>query len=291
MFERGLVCTDFKDGLYRLAQFVPQLEASGIKQLTFLHCMPAWQQKSATGVDTEAIEEAKSKLSKHLENSSSSIDVHIEISSARPLDVINNLISTRQIEVVILGNSARSALDEKLFGSVSANLAPHLSIPLMLMRPQLISVYTEEELALRCQHLWRSLLIPYNGSNESATLIEKVKNSIKNHLDGSLKQCILIWVIEDVSRDETVIKCRLEDAQEKLNLVKTDLESLGVEVFTEILQGDYYLEMVDAAITYDISAIATLNPSQQNWLEGIVSSRAKDFVKQCWFPLLFFPHK
>ncbi|MBR8830941.1 MAG: hypothetical protein N5P05_001881 [Chroococcopsis gigantea SAG 12.99] len=291
MFERGLICTDFKDGLYRLAQFVPQLEACGFKELTFLHCIPAWQQKSSTGIDRSALEQAKNKLSKGLEISPSEIDVKIEISSARPRDAIDHLINDRHIEIIFLGNSARNALDEKLFGSVSADLAPHLSIPLMFIRPQLISVYTEEELSLRSQHLFRSLLIPYNGNEESKILVESLKVIAKNNSQTSLKQCVLLWVVEDISRDESVRQSRLNEARQTLDKVKNDLETLELEVFTDIRQGDYYLETVEAGINYNISAIASLNPAQQNWLEMVVSNRAKEFVKQCWFPLLFFPHK
>ena len=72
-------------------------------------------------------------------------------------------------------------------GSTSNALARQTEQPLTIIRPQLITTYTKEELALRCQHLWRYLLIPYNDSKAANYLIEQIKKYAANRPEKLLK--------------------------------------------------------------------------------------------------------
>ena len=69
-------------------------------------------------------------------------------------------------------------LETRLFGSITISLTKVTSLPLMILRPQLISTYTEEELSLRCQHLWRYFLIPFNDENNDYYLIENSSTNL-----------------------------------------------------------------------------------------------------------------
>ena len=62
MFERALICTDLFDGLHRLVHCVPHLALSGLKQVIFLHSIPAWEQPTLAAVDQAKIDAAKEKL-------------------------------------------------------------------------------------------------------------------------------------------------------------------------------------------------------------------------------------
>lgn len=261
MFERCLICTDFSDGLYRLAEFVSSLAAGGIKQLTFLHSVPIWEEGEIPRVDKEAIASSQQRLQQLLKNIPQGVEVKIEVPSGRPLDTIPKVAKADKPDLIIIGTSPQSLLQEKLFGSTATALVKASLTPLLILRPQLISTYTREELDLRCQHLFRSLLIPYNASNSSKYLLPRLKEYAKKRSENSLKQCVIIWVVDEGGRREIPKDYQLQEAQEQLNQVKAELEELGLEVKTEVRLGNPYEQILAAASVNDISAIAIASDS------------------------------
>ena len=291
MFENCLICTDFTDGLHRLVDFVPDLASNGLRRIVFLHSISAWQDEQIANVDEGKIAEAKKRLDPALQNVPDGVDVQIEVLSGKPIDAILQLIDQYQIDVVFTGMPIRSTFEKRIFGSNTLDLAQSTSTPLMVLRPQLISTYTCEELSLRCQHLWRYLLIPYNDGQSAHYLLERVKETIDQQNNGAVKQCLLLWVIDDGGRNQELTEYHLQEAQEKLNTVKTELESLNITVTTEVRQGNPLQEILDAALHYDITAIAIACEYRNNLLEWTAPSLAKDVLSRSWFPLLYFSPK
>jgi len=260
MFERALICTDLFDGLHRLVHCVPHLALSGLKQVIFLHSIPVWEQPTLAAVDQGKIDAAKEKLSPALANIPDGMTVIVEISNRRR--------------------------------STSLAIAGITDIPLLIFRPQLLSVYTRDELALRCQHLWKHLLIPYDGSPDAIYLIEQIEKYAQTRSPGSFEQCLLLRVVENISRDPGVTECRLNDARQQLESVQVRLEKLGLQVQSEVRQGTPVLEVLTAAEENDISAIAVATSHRSNMLEWLAVRRInEDILHQLWFPLLFFSPK
>jgi len=292
MFQRCLICTDFSDGLYRLAEFASSLAASGMKQLIFLHSVPLWEEGGIPRVDDEAIAEAHTRLQQLLKTIPDGVEVKIEVPSGRPLDTIPRVAKAEKVDVTILGMPIQSLLQEKLFGSTTAGLAKSCLTPLLILRPQLITTYTREELDLRCQHLFRYLLIPYNGSNSSQYLLQKVKEYAQTRPDNSLQQCLLMWVVDEGGRREIPKDYQLREAQQKLDAVKAELEQLGLQVNTQVRLGNPHVEILDAAAVSDISAIAIASDNLGKLIEFPIRSFAGELMRRSWHPILLFPpHK
>jgi nucleotide-binding universal stress UspA family protein len=292
MFERALICTDLYDGLHRLVHCVPHLALSGLKQVIFLHSIPVWEQSTLASVDQAKINSAQEKLAPALKNIPDGMTVSVEISNRRPVDAVQEILAHHPIDVILMGNPMRGAVQEKLFGSTSLAIASITAIPLLIFRPQLLSVYTLDELALRCQHLWKHLLIPYDGSADAIYLIEQIEKYAQTCTPSSFDDCILVRVVENVSRDPSVTECRLNDARRELASVQARLEKLGLQVQIEVRQGTPVLEVLAAAADDDISAIAVATSHRSNLLEWLAVRRInEDILHQLWFPLLFFSPK
>jgi nucleotide-binding universal stress UspA family protein len=292
MFERALICTDLLDGLHRLVHCVPHLALSGLKQVIFLHSIPVWEQPTLATVDQAKVDAAKQKLSLALENIPDGMTVSVEISNRRPVDAVQEILSHHAIDVIFLCHPMRGAVQEKLFGSTSLAIASITDIPLLIFRPQLLSVYTLDELALRCQHLWKSLLIPYDGSADAIYLIEQIEKYASTRTPDSFEDCILVRVVENISRDPSVTECRLNDARQELESVQARLEKLGLQVRLEVRLGTPVLEVLAVAADDDISAIAVATSHRSNLLEWLAVRRInEDILHQLWFPLLFFSPK
>ncbi|MGF1489944.1 MAG: universal stress protein [Prochloraceae cyanobacterium] len=286
MFESCLICTDFSDGLHRLIHFVPNLAAGGLKQIIFCHSVPLWEEGEVPRIDREKMAEAEAKLSQALEEAPEGVEVKIEVVSGRPTETVPRLLEKYKIDVIMVGTPVRSLLTEKIFGSTTMGLAKLTSIPLLILRPQLISTYTVEELKLRSQHLWRYLLLPYNGTKLCNYALERVKEFARSKSGNSFKQCLVLWTVEDTSRNRLIVEQRIEEAKEKLKSVKAELEELGLTVTTELRQGNFVNEILDAALNYDISAIVTATNYQSNLLNWVIPSDMEDLLRCSWFPVL-----
>ncbi|MEL6437647.1 MAG: universal stress protein [Cyanobacteria bacterium J06621_8] len=291
MFQSCLICTDFTDGLYRLIDCVPNLAKCGLKKVVFFHSVPLWEDGEVPRIDEEKIEQGKNRLQKALKLATPEIEVQIEVLSGKPLDTIPRVLKKHEVEVIFTGSPIKNLLQEKFFGSTSAGLAKITTQPLNIIRPELITTYTREELALRCQHLWRYLLIPYNCSETARYLIEEIKRYAQDRPSNSLKQCMLITVIDDSGRKSVLAEQRVAEAESNLKAVKAELEALDLEVNTLVQVGNPLQEINAAALDYDISAIAIATDYRNSLLQWTVRSFANDMMRSSWFPVLLFSPK
>ncbi|MDJ0572990.1 MAG: universal stress protein [Pleurocapsa sp. MO_192.B19] len=291
MFQSCLICTDFTDGLYRFIDCVPELAQCGLKKIVFFHSVPLWEEGEVPRIDEEKVEQAQQRLQKALTNVPSELDVQVEVLSGKPLDTIPRVLKKHSIDVIMTGTPIKSLLQEKFFGSTSTGLAKITSQPLNIIRPELITTYTIEELALRCQHLWRYILIPYNDSETAHYLIEEIKKYASDRSENSLKQCMLMSVIDDCGRKSMLAEERAKEAEAKLKSVKAELEALDLEVNTLVKQGNPLQEITTAALDFDISAIAIATDYRNSLLQWTVRSFANDLMRTSWFPVLLFSPK
>jgi nucleotide-binding universal stress UspA family protein len=286
MFQHCLICTDFNDGLQRLVKFIPDLAKGGFKRIVFLHAVSVWEDERVASVDEERVIEAEKYFASILKDIPDGIEVKTEVTTVRYLDTILELVKTHAIDLILLGTPVQSNLEAKFLGSHTLELSKATKIPLMILRPQLISTYTNEELSLRCQHLWRYLLIPYDDSPASKYLVQHLKEYVINRSENAFQECLLIWVVEDGGRNVELTQYHLEKAQRKLDEVKQELENLNIAVHTQVCQGNPINEILKLAIDFDVSAIATSN-YRGNFLEWTVSSTAENLLERSWFPMLF----
>lgn len=289
MFERCLVCTDFSDRLDRLIHFIPDLAASGCTQLVFTHTVPLWEEGDMPRINQDGLDQAQARLAAATQNIPPGMDVQIEVLSGQPTETIPRLVSHYQSQVIILGTPNRSLARETLFGSTTVALARSASAPLMILRPQLILTYTREELRLRCQHLWRHLLIPYNGSEAADYLIHQLITIVQQPGEHHLQSCVLVWVITAAGgRRQFRYEVEEQIAQEKLGAVRAELEACGLRVETVVRSGDPMQELNEVALESDISAIATAYRSHGTFINWTVPNFANEILRQSWFPVLFF---
>lgn len=289
MFRHCLICTDFSDGLQRLAHFVPDLGRGGFKRVVFLHSVPLWEEGIVARIDEKKIAAARERLTPALQSVPEGMEVKLEISSGRPVEAILRAIAVYDIDLIFTGVPIRSVLEERIFGSTSRELTGLTATPLMIFRPQLIFTYTNEELALRCQHLWRYLLIPYNDSSAAQYLIECLKEQLRTGGENLPKQCLLLWVVDDGGRQKVLTAYRLQEAQEKLQALKAQLlAEFDLEIKVEVRQGNPPREIIEVASELDISAIAIASDGSDNLLQWTVGSVMSEVVHRCWFPLLAF---
>ncbi|NJM67099.1 MAG: universal stress protein [Acaryochloris sp. RU_4_1] len=294
MFHRLLITTDFTDGLHRLVNFIPALAQMGLEQVVFLHCVPLQADRNIPQVDVQRQAAAKAKLERALENCPSNLSVHIELptglsSVGARANAILAAVKKYQSELIVVGTSIHSLLNEKLFGSTTRELAQKTSVPLLILRPQLVSAYTDEELSLRCQHLLRYLLIPYDGSPSGQSVVNYIEAQAKNRPPQSLEACMLCWVLEKAGRKEVSLLPTAEDCTQLLQAQQQRLEALDLQVNIDVRQGNAIAEIQQVALDFDISAIVVSSKHFGRLWELSIPSFAGEMVRRSWHPILFIP--
>ncbi len=287
MFQRILICTDLGDGINRLVNFIPQLATAGIKQVTFLHSAPLDDDCEIPKEDQAAVQRAKDILAPAIAAQVPGIEVAVEVDSGGPKEAIITMVKKYDSELVLLGAPIRSLLTQKMFGSTSSALAHQLKRPLLIMRPPVVSTYMVQELKLRCENLFSSYLIPYDGSDSANHLLDEIKQQVTNNPNNCLKNCILVWVIEAGGRFP---KADPEGkAEATLAKAKADLEGVGLNVTTQVRRGALMDQIMTAATDEDISAIAISDRKTNRLLDWSVPSFGAQVLRQSWHPVLFFP--
>lgn len=288
MFRRLLVCTDLSDGLQRLVNFIPSLAIAGVQQVTFLHCVPLNESGAIPRVDQKKMDSARDRLSVAI--AQTSVDVQVVVESGRPTDTILRIAKEVESDLIVVGTPVRSLLAEKIFGSTAIALYERTPIPILALRPQLISTYTTEELALRCQHLFRHLMLPYDGSETAKYLIEQLKQLVSQP-NRVLQACFLSWVVDDVDRRGIPLEPKVQAAEAALAAVKAELISLNLQVETEVLLGLAVPEILKASVEPDISAIAVCHGARNQFLKMSVPSFTAELLRQSWHPVIYLPFK
>jgi nucleotide-binding universal stress UspA family protein len=133
--------------------------------------------------------------------------------------------------------------------------------------------------------------VPYDGSDTAKYAVERIKQYISANSGSTLKECLLCWVVEPTHRNPELQANELKVAEKELATVKPDLETLGLKVKTKVLVGNAVNEMLNMAIDYDISAIASSSRTLGKLIELSVPSFAGEVLRRSWHPVIYFPPK
>lgn len=289
MFQRALICTDFTDGIQRLAKFAPSLAAGGFQSLTFFHNVAVDTEREIPHIDPEVVAERKQRILDLLRGVPDTVEVSVDVQTGRASDNILKLAKKCQADVIFLGSPTRTMLEEKLFGSTTSWLSEKTQVPMLILRPQLISTYTTEELELRCNHLFRYLLIPYDGTQGGKNIINYIRNQVSNNPASVLERVRLLWVIDENIRRELQGDHPVAQAEEDLAQVQSELADLGLVVNTSVVEGDPMEQIMAAAEAHDIGAIAACSRGTSGLMKWSTPSFAREILRRSWHPVLFFP--
>ncbi|MGQ9837437.1 MAG: universal stress protein [Cyanobacteriota bacterium] len=296
MFKNLLIATDRQDGLQRFGKCLVDLHSGGLERITFVHSIP-WQEDNIRILEdiTPEIRLQQTQLQELLSDVPSGLEVQVLVQLSKPVDLILEAIQRYGSDLLITGMDTRNLLTEKLFGSTTINLLPKLKIPVMVMRPQLIAVFTLEELRLRSRHLFRCILVPFDFEEPRRQLLTHLGHLLSN-TSQSQSQCqsvTLLYVIDPSARHNQGVELeRLKrKAEADLAQVIAPLAKQihAVQLRTLVRVGSPLQEILATAADEDMTAIATASPNVGSFWEWSVRSLTGEILRRSWHPVLFFP--
>jgi nucleotide-binding universal stress UspA family protein len=286
MFQRLLICTDLNDGLQQLARCAPAFAATGVQQITFLYSTPIEETVGVPRIDETAVAAAKAAIERWLP-ATPGLDVKIEVQMGRITECISRTAQQYQSDLIILGTASKTNISEKLFGSTTLELAKKTTLPLLILRPQLLDVMLLEELELRCKYLFQRLLIPYNDSPAANYLVDQIAQRSQAH--HTVDRCTLCWVSPDRNWLSIPAAEQAKLIDQQLIPVETQLAAASITTQRAIHHGNALKGILATARDADISAIAIASNSLGTIAEWTTPSLTSELIRQSWYPLIFFP--
>ncbi len=294
MFSKVLVATDREDGLDRLTQCLQSLHQGGITHITFVHSLD-WEGDGIgpPGDMAPAIEEARRTLVEACTPIPEGLSMDVLVQVGKPSEVIKAAIKQFEPDVLLIGMAIRNLLVEKIFGSTTMELLPHVDVPVMIVRPQLIATLTLEELQLRCRHLFRTILLPCEFNKTSQQLATSIVEHMQNHSPHQVHTVLMVYVLDPSTRrnqTQPLDHLRQDYTQKLEDLKQTFMQAApNVQFFTEVRLGSPVKEILGAAGEGDATAIATASRHAVNFWEWSVGSTTGELLRKSWHSVLFFP--
>ncbi|MBF2098005.1 MAG: universal stress protein [Gloeomargaritaceae cyanobacterium C42_A2020_066] len=289
MFHNLLIATDLEDGLPRLLTCLPSLGAAGVRKVTVVHGVPLWESEGVCREDTKRLAQVEHSL--RLPEDTAGLEVQRVIRSGRPEMVIQEVVQEVKPDLLVVGAAQRSLLAEKLGGSTTLALAPRVKLPILVLRPQLLFTFTQDELALRCQHLFRSLLIPYDGRPAGQALLTRFLSQAQQSPEPSLEICTLVWVMDEPSRREVAaVSQELRAANEAaLDRIRQAWPLPAVTLHTLVREGSPVTQVLHTACQVSASAIVISAKNLGSIWELSFPTQSGELLRRSLHPILVFP--
>jgi nucleotide-binding universal stress UspA family protein len=288
MFRRALICTDLRDGLSRLLAHLDDLALGGFEAVAFLHCLPT--RPGDVGIpqpDRGQLEAAQRQLALPAQIPQG-LTAQTWVRQGALVEEAARIAQEFKPDLLIVAAPTRDLLTEALFGSHSRALLERLCLPLLTLRPQLLATYTREEVALRCQHLFRHLLVPYNGGPPARRVLNEIHvRQLERIADQQVEHLTLLGVVRPTNYypregQESAMAGVLQIAQEVLSDLPMRVESV-------LRIGTPRQEVIQLAIAQDISAIALSSRQVNKLIDWSRNDAGNELLRRSWFPVLYFP--
>ncbi len=250
MFRSLLFPTDFSQFNERLAFCLPDLKPLGIEEIVFLNVVELGPQIGFASDSFEHMLAWKTDAGPRLE----ALRLHVEkagLRSRRRLELgkpaleIVRVAEEERVSLIAMGSHGHGFIRGMLLGSVTHDVVQHASVPVLVLKLELVKHLATTDCDFVCQHLFRRVLLPTDFSERAADALYLVKNMRAT----GLRDVILLHVPED-DHD-----CEDEQLKAQLDRIRAELQFFGFDVTTMVANGSPAKVINETAREQDVSLI------------------------------------
>lgn len=263
MFEKVLVPTDFSKYSQKVIECIKALP--GVKDAVLLHIIGPADPLARVWDPGGRIEEAKIKLAeqkKLLEGSGLNVKTRTETVMEGTIQrMVQKIADEEKVSLVAMGARGKGLVEGVLLGNVAKDVLRYGSTNLLLMRYKILEGREGMTLDMVCSQPFSKVLCPTDFSEPAAEALGFVKG-----IEG-IGEIVLQNV---VSRGETWndIYALREEAIEKLNAMREELEKAGLKAKVYVSIGNPAQEISNLAYKENVSLIA-MSSHGKGWLEQL----------------------
>jgi nucleotide-binding universal stress UspA family protein len=200
------------------------------------------------------------------------------VCEGEPPEVIVDTAGEKKADLIALGTYGRKGLKRLLMGSVTSQV--------ILNSPCDVLVVNKE--CTQCTGKYRSLLVPFDGSESSKKALAKAAEIAK--LDNG--EITVLYVIPryeemmDFFKTESIKKSLFQEGEKIIGDAKNIAASLGVQIKAVVQEGHASEKIVEIAETFKNDLIVTGTHGWRGMNKAVMGSTAERIIAHASRPIL-----
>lgn len=287
--KKLLFVTKFEDLCYDALNSLLELRKAALEHVVFLNVIERDKVAMKRGAGYLKEEEVKLKetanirfidWAENLFEMGMEVGAYIEVSTLIP--EILKVIEKESPDLIVIGRSHKSTLEQLYSGSDVSELVRRTRIPILIFKHMAEDKIVPEK-------LFERPLLATNWSETGAGMVEYIKG-----MKNVIGEMHVIHVVKDSAlkspNAHEVQKVRKSE-RKKLDTLCNELEDLGIKARSHVYVGDPQKEIEKAAKEYQASMIILGSSDKAAILERWVGSISKNIADDSIFPCLIIPGK
>jgi nucleotide-binding universal stress UspA family protein len=282
VFEKILYPTDFSEHARKLVEAVGELKTAGLKEIVLAHVVDI---RTASGMAVqfkkhamEALAELGDKLEKK------GLKVKIRVPIGVPFTEIVELAQKEKVSMIVMGSHGKGFAKQILLGSVSDNVLRNATVPVLIVRLDII-----EKPGARVRLIYRKMLQKILCPTDFSDCAWKALRYVKRLGEAGAKEAVVMHV-RDVRKNARRIMEKLPERDQidlqVLKRVKGELKITGMRVKTVLVEGIPSAEIIKTAEKENASLIVMGSHGRTMLKEMAVGSVCAGVVRHTTKPIL-----
>ena len=231
-----LIPTDFDDYTPRLMDFCAGTRERGIVRCILVHVVDTSGLEGP--VIAQTLEDAKAKLNILAEPiRQAGIETSLRVVTGSPAYEILNIVRNENVDVIVVGTTAKSKMARLFTGSLSEDIAFGQKAPTLMVRDDLVAA--EKDVEVASVDWSRTLVVPVDYSAASARAVSQCTRFEPE----SVGEVRLLNVIEDLPKGQDV-SAAVSEQEFRLSAFCRMLEDVGIKAVPVVRSGKVVEEII-----------------------------------------------
>lgn len=266
-----LIPTDFDDYTPKLMDFCAGTSQRGIVRCILVHVVDTSGLEGP--VISKTLEDAKNKLNILAEPiRQAGIETSLRVVTGNPSFEILNLVRNENVDVVVVGTTAKSKLARLFTGSLSEDIAFGQKAPTLMVRDDLI--VDKEDVELSSLEWSKKLVVPVDYSAASARAVLQCTRFEPE----SVGEVRLLNVIEEVPKGQDLVSA-ISEQEFRLSAFCKMLVDVGINAVPVVRQGKVIDEILAEVKDSDATGIVIGCNSKTLLSELMVGSTTQEIIR------------
>jgi nucleotide-binding universal stress UspA family protein len=282
MMQTVLIPTAFTEDCRRVIDFASGLPGIGVKRAVLLNVVDASGMEGP--VIAAKVDHVRSKLTARARDlEAAGLTVEVQVKTGDPVREISLAAQMMHVDAIVLGSHGKSVIDELLVGSISERILTDVSVPVLIVRFDLLRRFSEPEKLLA--DFGDRLLVPTDFSQAADRAFA---TALDLEAAGLVGEIVLLHVVDRSVGEDRIVDAEHEAADRMAELVKI-AAARGVNATQIVTVGDATRVILDEIATRRCSGVVMGSRGLNPFAEAFVGSTSKTLIRQAPCPVLTVP--
>ncbi len=278
--DKVLLCTDFSEPANQLTECLLELKDKGLKEVVLIHVVNIRSAGGNASVLQKFNQEQLTKVAEEIEEDGFSVKVSVPIGFP-PHEIVDAALK-EQVSLILLGAIGKGVVRRVFLGSTAFDVIRISKVPVLVEK---FTDTKREECEIICRRKFERVVVPVDFSDDSLSVVENMGNLLQGR-----GRMVLVFALEG-SENKKDLKKAKEDAEKKLEDLKSEWENTGAEVKCHVKEGIASQSILQVAEEKEATLIAMSKRGRGQIRELLIGSTAEAVALRSKIPILLFPSK